>query len=211
MPDDERVDSESLPMTEPYVPTFDTGALQQPEPAASEKVSAPEPPAGRRRWWHRRSNHSAPQVTEQVADEPTSMRIPAAPMGEVATSGTLPAPAPSITVPGRYYFLKWWQFLLVVIAVWIPAGGIGAGLFYWWSHDHSAHKTPVVFVVFVYVVVSTVAALMLAMVSDRPLVSAVAIALMSAVFASVVAAAPLYGARYCDHSQRHCLMGVIPY
>jgi len=62
-----------------------------------------------------------------------------------------------------------------------------------------------------YVVVCTVAALMLAMVPDRPLVSALAIAMMSAVLASVIAAAPFYGAFYCDHSQRHCLMGVIPH
>jgi hypothetical protein len=49
------------------------------------------------------------------------------------------------------------------------------------------------------------------MVPDRPLVSALAIAMISAVFASVVAAAPFYGAFYCDHSQRPCLMGVIPH
>jgi hypothetical protein len=59
--------------------------------------------------------------------------------------------------------------------------------------------------------VCTVAALMLAMVPDRPLVSVLAIAMMSAVFASVVAAAPFYGASYCDHSQRHCLIGIVPY
>jgi hypothetical protein len=56
-----------------------------------------------------------------------------------------------------------------------------------------------------------VTGLMLAMVPDRPLVSALAIAMISAVFASVVAAAPLYGAFYCDHSQRPCLMGIIPH
>ena len=65
--------------------------------------------------------------------------------------------------------------------------------------------------VLVYVVVCTVAALMLAMVPERPLVSVLAIAMMSAVFASVVAAAPFYGAFYCDHSERHCLIGIVPY
>jgi hypothetical protein len=121
------------------------------------------------------------------------------------------APAPPIAVPGRYQHVKWWQFILTLLAVWVPAGAIGSGLFYWWTYDNSAHKTPVVFVVLVYVVVCTVAALMLAMVSDRPLVSVLAIAMMSAVFASVVAAAPFYGAFYCDHSQRHCLIGIVPY
>ena len=49
------------------------------------------------------------------------------------------------------------------------------------------------------------------MVPDRPLVSALAIAMISAVFAAVVGAAPVYGMFYCEHSQRHCLMGVLPY
>ena len=99
----------------------------------------------------------------------------------------------------------------MLLAVWAPAAAIGAGLFYWWTQDHSKHKTAVVFVVLVYVVVCIVAGLMLAMVPDRPLVSALAIAMISAVFASVVAAAPFYGAFYCDHSQGQCLMGIIPY
>jgi hypothetical protein len=43
------------------------------------------------------------------------------------------------------------------------------------------------------------------------LVSALAIAMISAVFASVIGAAPVYGAFYCDHIQRPCLMGVIPH
>ena len=50
---------------------------------------------------------------------------------------------------------------------------------------------------------------MLAMMQDRPLVSALAIAVMSAVFASV-AAAPLYGYYYCQRTP-HCLIGIIPY
>jgi hypothetical protein len=118
---------------------------------------------------------------------------------------------PSTTVPGRYQYLKWWQFVLMIIAVWVPAAAIGPGLFYWWTQDHSLHKTAVVFVVLVYVVVCTVAGLMLAMVPDRPLVSALGIAMMSAVFASVAAAAPFYGAFYCDHTTGPCLMGIIPH
>ena len=46
----------------------------------------------------------------------------------------------------------------------------------------------------VYLVVGTVAALLVAMVQNKPLVSAVAIALMSAPLASTAAAAALYGA-----------------
>ena len=205
MADDDRVDTQSLPKTEAYTPTFDTGAHPRAEPAIIE----PEPKPRRRRWWHRRSDTSA----TEIADEPASSPAPAveAATGEVPQPGPPHAPVPPIAVLGRYHYLRWWQFSLMLLAVWVPAGAIGAGLFYWWTHDHSAHKTPVVFVVLVYVVVCTVAGLMLAMVPDRPLLSAVAIAMMSAVFASVVAAAPLYGAFYCEHSQVRCLMGILPY
>jgi hypothetical protein len=198
------VDTASMPKTEPYLPTFDTGAFPRAEPELIE----PHPPARRRRWWRRRSDTSAiPPI-----DEPASSPDPVAAIEtDDALSGSLHAPAPPITVPGRYFSLKWWQFILMLLAVWVPAAAIGAGLFYWWTHDPSAHKTAVVFVVLVYVVVCMVTGLMLAMVPDRPLVSALAIAMISAVFASVVAAAPLYGAFYCDHSQRPCLMGVIPH
>jgi hypothetical protein len=211
VPDEERVDTQSMPKTEAYTPTFDTGAHPQAEPEPVE----PEPPAPRRRWWPARRRSSQPSTSE-APEAPSVSPAPAAetaaePAAEAPPSGQLPTPAPPIAVPGRYHYLKWWQFLLTIIAVWVPAGAIGAGLFYWWSHDNSVHKTAVVFVVFVYVVVTTVAGLMLAMVPDRPLVSAVAVGVMSAVFASVVAAAPLYGAFYCEHSQLHCLMRVIPY
>ncbi len=205
MPDDDRVDTQSMPKTEPYTPTFDTGAHHKAEPELIE----PEPKARRRRWWQRRSDMSAPQTPDEPASSPALAAEAAT--GEAPPSGSLHAPAPPIAVPGRYHHSRWWQFILMLLAVWVPAGAIGVGLFYWWTHDHSARKTVVVFVVLVYVVVCVVAALMLAMVPDRPLVSALAIGLISAVFASVVAAAPFYGAFYCDHSQRPCLMGVIPH
>jgi hypothetical protein len=191
--DHERVETESMPLTEPYRPTFDTGMHQRAEPELIE----PEPQPRRRRWWHRRS--------EAAADEPASGVFPAA-----YTEAEAP-PSEAIPAAGQYQYLKWWKFILMLFAVWVPAGAIGAGLFYWWSHDASKHKTAVVFVVLAYVVVCTVAGLILAMVADRPLVSALAIALLSAVFASVVAAAPVYGKFYCEHSQRHCAAGVLPY
>jgi hypothetical protein len=191
----QRVETESMPLTEPYKPAFDTGMQQRAEPELIE----PEAPPRRRRWWHRRS--------DPAADEPASGVIPTAYTETDAPSEALPA----TTVTGQYQYLKWWKFILILLAVWVPAGAIGAGLFYWWSHDASRHKTAVVFVVLVYVVVCTVAGLVLAMVPDRPLVSALAIAMLSAVFASVVGAAPVYGKFYCDHSQRHCVAGVLPY
>ena len=198
MVDDERVETESMPLTEPYEPAFDTGIHQKVEPELIE----PEPPPRRRRWWHRRSD---------VAEKPGQ------PVGGLSTAAYTDAPpsesipTSSIAVPDRNQYVRWWQFVLMLLAVWIPAGAIGAGLFYWWSQDASRHKTEVVFVVLAYAVVSTVAGLILAMVADRPLVSALAIAMISAVFASVVAAAPVYGKFYCQHSQRHCAAGVLPY
>jgi hypothetical protein len=203
MPNEDVLDTGSMPMTEPYLPTFDTGAHYKAEP---ETIEA-QPPARRRRFWHRRSE-AAVDADDWPADpEPAEEPAVADPM----PSEPLHPPAPSITVPGRYHYLKWWQFILMLLAVWVPAGGIGAGLFYWWTHDNTAHKTAVVFVVFAYVVATVVAGLMLATLTDRPLVSALAIAMMSAMFASVIAVAPLYGAFYCEHTQRPCLMGVVPH
>ena len=198
MADDERVETESLPLTEPYKPAFDTGIHQKVEPELIE----PEPPPRRRRRWHRGSD-AAEKPGQSVGGLPPGAYTDAPPSEAIPTS--------SIAVPDRYQYVRWWQFVVMLVAVWVPAGAIGAGLFYWWSHDASRHKTEVVFVVLAYVVVSTVAGLMLAMVADRPLVSALAIAMISAVFASVVAAAPVYGKFYCQHSQRHCAAGLLPY
>ena len=198
MADAERVETESMPLTEPYKPAFDTGIHQKVEPELIE----PAPPPRQRRWWHRGSD--AAEKPGQPVDGLTPGAYTDAPPSESI-------PTSSIAVPDRYQYVRWWQFVLMLLTVWIPAGAIGAGLFYWWSHDASRHKTEVVFVVLAYVVVSTVAGLILAMVADRPLVSALAIAMISAVFASVVAAAPVYGKFYCQHSQRHCAAGVLPY
>ncbi len=198
MADDERVETESMPLTEPYKPAFHTGMQQKAEPELIE----PDPPPQRRRWWHRRSD-AAEKPDQPVSGLSTAAYTDAPPSESIPTS--------SSAVPDRYQYVKWWQFVLILLAVWIPAGAIGAGWFYWWSHDASKHKTEVVFVVLAYVVVSTVAGLILAMVADRPLVSALAIAMISAVFASVIGAAPVYGQFYCQHSQRHCAAGVLPY
>jgi len=60
--------------------------------------------------------------------------------------------------------------------------------------------------VLVYVVACVVAAVMLAMVQGRPLISALSIAVMSGPFASAAAAAPLYGYYYCARVS-HCVVG----
>ena len=101
----------------------------------------------------------------------------------------------SVTVPGRYQYLKWWKLALVLLGVWIAAAEAGLSLFYWWYH--TVDKTAAAFMVLVYVVACVVAGVMLAMVQGRPLISALSIAVMSGPFASVAAAAPLYGYYYC--------------
>jgi hypothetical protein len=111
-------------------------------------------------------------------------------------------------VAGTYQYLKRWTFVLVVAGVWIPAAGAGLGLYHWWFH--SIGKTPPVFVVLIFLVVCTVGSLLTAMVDNKPLVSALAIALMSAPLAAIGAAAVLHGLYFCDRVSR-CLVGLIPY
>ena len=103
----------------------------------------------------------------------------------------LPHQAQPIVVPGVEQHLSRWRFVLVVTGVWIVAAAAGLGLYYWWFH--SVDKTMPVFVVLVYLVSCIVGSLLCAMVQDRPVMSATAIAMMSAPFASTLAAAVLYG------------------
>ena len=70
MADPNRLDTESMPMTEPYKPTFDTGV----HPKAEPELIEPEPPARRRRWWRRRSD---PTPTEAPAEVPVTDDVPA--------------------------------------------------------------------------------------------------------------------------------------
>lgn len=177
----ETTDTGALPMTEPHMaPIFDTGPHPAPLPGASGGLE-PQPGLEAR--------------PEPEPNEPESKAGPAKP------------PKP-VVVEGQYRFLKWWQFALVLVGVWIPAAGIGLGLFSWWYA--LADKTPAVFVVVVYAAGCVVAGLIVAMVGEKPLLSAVALALMTAVFASAVAAAPLYGHHFCQHVER-CVGGIIPY
>lgn len=155
---------------------------------------------------------------DTLSGDPTSPYLPTftgefpvAP-GSVITedppSEPLPTPAQSVVVPSAYQYLKRWTFVLVVAGVWIVAAAAGLGLYYWWFH--SLDKTPSVFVVLIFLVVCTVGSLLTAMVQNKPLVSGLSVALMSAPLAAVGAAAVLHGMYFCDRVGR-CLMGVIPY
>ncbi|OBK25830.1 hypothetical protein A5634_25735 [Mycobacterium asiaticum] len=140
--------------------------------------------------------------SEPAEDEPAAPVVV-----EQSDSGT-ETPGP-VAVPGRYLYLKWWKLVLVLFGTWFFAAVFGLSLFYWWFH--TIDKTPPVFATFVYLVACTVAGLILAMVEAKPLIAALAIAVMSAPFASVAAAAPLYGSYYCERATTPCLMGVLPY
>lgn len=117
-------------------------------------------------------------------------------------------PAPPVAVPGTLPYLKRWTFVLVVAGVWVLGAAIGAGLYYWWFHE--LDKTAPVFTLLVFLVVTSVGAVMTAMVANRPLVSALSIGLMSAPLAATAAAAVVHGTYFCDRVSR-CLVGVIPY
>lgn len=97
----------------------------------------------------------------------------------------------SLAVAGADRYLNRWRFILVVAGVWMIAAPAGLGLYYWWYH--SLDKTMPVFVVLVYLVACVVGSLLCALVQNRPVTSATAIALMSAPCASTAAAAVLYG------------------
>jgi hypothetical protein len=109
---------------------------------------------------------------------------------------------------GQAHDLKRWTFVLVLVAVWTPSAAIGLGLYYWWFH--SVDKTWPVLVVLIFVAVCTVSALLAAMFDGKPVVAAVAVAVMAAPVAAVGAAAVLHGTYYCDRVG-HCLVGLLPY
>ncbi|WP_068181476.1 hypothetical protein [Mycobacterium sp. UM_CSW] len=148
---------------------------------------------------------SLPEEKEGSADEGAADEVPAEEEAGAEAGGL---PVQPVAVPGRYQYLRWWHLVLVLFGGWIVAGVVGLGLFYWWYH--SIDKTPAVFTVLVYVVACAVGGVLLAMAEGRALISALSLAVMSGPFASVAAAAPLYGYYYCAHTG-HCLIGVIPY
>lgn len=204
-------DHESHPGTEPFVPDFDSG-----EVPVAPKYDAGEPSVPFVPDFDTDSQPFLPlagldeepvkKAEPAPAEQEPAPVVVAPPPGAGADAGS-EAPGP-IAVPGRYLYLKWWKFVLVLFGVWFFAAVFGLSLFYWWYH--TIDKTPPVFATFVYIVACVAAGLILAMVESKPLVAALAIAVMSAPFASVVAAAPLYGSYYCERVTTPCVMGVVP-
>lgn len=151
----------------------------------------------------------SPMFTGEFPAQPDPMQpLVAEREPEETPAGALPPVRQPEVVPGTYHFLKRWTFVLVVAGVWIAGAGCGLGLYYWWFH--SLDKTPPVFMVLIFLVVCTVGSLLTAMVVNKPLVSALAIALMSAPLAALGGAAVLHGQYFCEWASR-CLVGLIPY
>jgi hypothetical protein len=179
-------DSDSDPGTAAFVPDFDdTGEDSVPfVPNFSDAEDTGSQPV--------------PLVAADEASKPKN---------EPESEGSEGIVAP-VVVPGRYQYVKWWKLLLVLLGVWFGAAEVGLSLFYWWYH--TIDKTAAVYMALVYIVACVVAGVVLAMVQGRPMMSALALAVMSGPFASVAAAAPLYGHYYCERVGR-CLIGIIPY
>ena len=150
----------------------------------------------------------------EAQSEPAD-RTPWEPVGETSLdpldeipSEPLPVPAHPMAVPGNYQYLKRWHFALVVACVWAIAGAVGYGLYHWWYH--SLDKTAPVFVVLVFLILCTVAGLLVTMVPNRPIAPALAIAFTSAPLAATAGAAVLHGLYFCEWASR-CFVGLIPY
>jgi hypothetical protein len=173
------LDTGSLSMTEPHhAPIFDTGPHPDPIPPIGDDPGVDYTPLV--------DSSSLPSLSG-AADEPVHVDL-----GSAVSSAPLPLPAQPVAVPGQFQFAKRWKFALLLTGVWIAAGAAGVGLFYFWFH--SFDKTWPDFGVLVYVVVCVVAALLFSMAETRPTVSALAMGIMTAPYASACAAAVLYGA-----------------
>ncbi|WP_396925613.1 hypothetical protein [Mycolicibacterium sp.] len=175
------VEKTSLPSTEPHhAPIFDTGPhpdvlralTDEPEAQVSEESIA----------FSELENFDTDAFLHRVD-------------GSVHAEPVVVPPAPS-AVAGTYQYMKRWPFVFIVAAVWVLAAAAGLGMYFWWYN--SLNKTPAVFCVLMYLIVCSVASMLVSMVQNRPQVTALAIALMSAPLASVATAALLHGAYYFE-------------
>lgn len=173
----------SPPSTEPhYAPVFDTG---------------PHPDPLRRLHRDRPTEHPS---RPRAFSEPQNFDTDAFLLTGFPHAEPLVVPPAAAPVDGSRAYLKRWQFVFIVAAVWVLAAAVGLGFYFWWYT--SLHKTPAVFAVLMYLIVCAVASMLVSMVPNRPPVTALAIALMSAPLASMLAAAVLHGAYYFEWIDR---------
>lgn len=99
-----------------------------------------------------------------------------------------PAPAaPPAVVPGTVQRLRRWVFFAALLTVWFPAAAAGVGLYEWWRN--AADPTLPLFGVVVFVIAAITVGLLLAMSEQKPWLSALAIAVLTATFAAMTATA----------------------
>ncbi|WP_227999723.1 hypothetical protein [Mycolicibacterium sp. P1-5] len=171
----------SLPSTEPHhAPIFDTG----PHPDVLRSLTD-EPEA-------EVSQESIAFSELENFDTDAYLR----PFTGIPHAEPVVVPPASKAVDGSYQHVKRWQFVFLVGAVWMLAAAAGLGFYFWWYT--SLHKTPAVFCVLIYLIVCSVGSMLMSMVQNRPPLTALAIALMSAPLASVATAALLHGAYYFE-------------
>ncbi len=106
------------------------------------------------------------------------------------------SPVQPAVVPGAYLFVKRWKFALITAGVWLLAAAAGGGFYYWWYT--ALDKTLPVFGILLYLATCVVASLLVSLVPNRPQVTALAVAVMSAPLASTAAAAVLHGAYFFE-------------
>ncbi|HEX5142964.1 MAG TPA: hypothetical protein VFW21_03755 [Mycobacterium sp.] len=171
----EHLDTASLPITEAHpAPGFDTG----PHPDALAALGA----VG---------------LLEDVDDfTPDLGPDPDKPADATAHVRPMPMPVAPHVAPSQYQYVKRWRLALVLAGVWVIAAALGLAMFYRWFH--AVDKTWPDFLVLVYVMACTVAALLVVLRERTPLTTVLGIGIMSAPFASGCAAAVLYGA-YAFH------------
>ena len=187
------VEKTSSPSTEPhYAPVFDTG----PHPGPLRPLDGggePEP--------KKQPHPSEPQAFSQLENFDTDAFMQPL-SGFLHAEPTLVPPAQA-AVDDSYLSVKRWHFVFIVAAVWVRAAAGGLGFYFWWYT--SLHKTPAVFGVLMYLIVCAVAGMLVSMVPNRPSVTTLSIALMSAPLASMAAAAVLHGAYYFEWITRPTL------
>lgn len=168
------VDTGALPMTEPHhAPIFDTGPHPEPLNFEAETVDYTPPVEV--------NPYARPARAEPVHVD----------LSGALSSEPVAVPAAPVAVPGQFAFIKRWKLALVLAGVWLAGAVAGAGMYFWWFH--AMDKTWVEFAALLFVIVCVVAALLVAMVENRPTLSAVAMGVMSMPFAAACGAGLLYG------------------
>lgn len=118
--------------------------------------------------------------------------------GAVPVLGEEPAKPIRVRAEREPAFLKRWVLLLILLGTWIPAGAVGLLLYQNWFATLLPHDRIVaVEYVLAWVFACVLVALLLAMFEPRPLIVALAFAVLTAPAISVAAAGVKYGYVAC--------------